>query len=470
MFLRGGKVKKIIVFALLLPALALAIYDMDTFDVNHWRTTFLNHGPWGYDPSIGTGFPGGSWPQPLHNCYVFGAGTWLGAVVGSSPPETLTTMFYNPNSAGSEGFPSLCRYWREGTGDARDRIYKYPGDWPPPASRFPMAPQVPRSDMDLWCCYCDSAPENHVSPGRPLGFDVYQTVYGFDDSLAQDFFFLKYELANCSGDSLRRAFFGPVLDVDIGDAADDLADVILDHVFTVGQETIGVRDLVFAFDNNNMENPGRTWESGTPGTVAIALLAAPDSLGLTAFKRFSIDIDPVTDADQYLTLAGYDYRTGVYKPYDSTDNYPADKRFVMPSGPFDIAPDSTVTFWYAVIGSPFGTAGQPPSERDTSDLVLRYKWALEFWRRLYPGIQETMNDERGTMTVGPTIVRGVLNLQSKTYNLQSEISLLDVGGRKVMALRPGANDINRLSPGVYFVREGHAQAHAQAIRKVIISD
>jgi hypothetical protein len=51
------------------------------FDLNHWRAPFYNDGRWGTD-TIGTGAVGGAWPQPLHNCYVFGAGTWLGAVVG----------------------------------------------------------------------------------------------------------------------------------------------------------------------------------------------------------------------------------------------------------------------------------------------------------------------------------------------------------------------------------------------------
>jgi hypothetical protein len=456
-------VKKLFMLVLL-PALALAIYDMDTFDVNHWRTTFLNHGLWGYDPSIGAGYPGGSWPQPLQNCYVFGAGTWLGAVVGSSPPETLCTVGYNPNSGGSECIPTLCRYWREGTGDVRDRIYQHPGDWPPSHSRFPMAPLLELSDMDMWCAYCDSAPENHVPPGRPLGVDVYQTIYGFSDSLAQDFFFIKYEIANCSGDSILQAYFGPMMDPDIGDAADDIADVILDHVFVVGQDTIRVRNLVFAGDWNNSENAGAVWDSGTPGVVAIGLLAAPESLGLTAFKRLTLDIDPTTDAAQYLTLAGYDYRTGEYEPYDSTDVTPADKRFVASTGPFDLAPDSTVTFWYVVIGSPFGEQGQLPSQRDTSDLALRYKWALEFWPRLLSGIAEqATNDERVTMNVPATIIHGVLVLPAPRPRVTASPCLLDACGRKVLDLSPGANDISALSPGVYFVCKEAEKTAAKVI-------
>jgi len=40
--------------------------------------------------------------------------------------------------------------------------------------------------------------------------------------------------------------------------------------------------------------------------------------------------------------------------------------------------------------------------------------------------------------------------------------LIDATGRKVTALRPGANDVSRLSPGVYFVRS------AVSVRKVIL--
>ena len=47
--------------------------------------------------------------------------------------------------------------------------------------------------------------------------------------------------------------------------------------------------------------------------------------------------------------------------------------------------------------------------------------------------------------------------------------LLDLTGRKVLDLAPGANDVSRLAPGVYFVREAQAQAHAHAIRKVVIT-
>jgi hypothetical protein len=43
--------------------------------------------------------------------------------------------------------------------------------------------------------------------------------------------------------------------------------------------------------------------------------------------------------------------------------------------------------------------------------------------------------------------------------------LLDAAGRKALELKPGANDVSRLSPGVYFVCE----AQAQAVTKVVLA-
>jgi len=86
------------------------------------------------------------------------------------------------------------------------------------------------------------------------------------------------------------------------------------------------------------------------------------------------------------------------------------------------------------------------------------------------GIQEARNDERGTMNVGPTVVRGVLNLQAAIYDLKSEIALLDVSGRKVLDLNSGANDVSRLGPGVYFVRAVSRELSAVGCHKVIIAE
>ena len=63
----------------------------------------------------------------------------------------------------------------------------------------------------------------------------------------------------------------------------------------------------------------------------------------------------------------------------------------------------------------------------------------------------------------PTIVRGILNLQSATCNLKSEMALLDASGRQVLPLLPGANDVSRVPPGVYFVHD------ASSVSRVLVA-
>jgi len=65
----------------------------------------------------------------------------------------------------------------------------------------------------------------------------------------------------------------------------------------------------------------------------------------------------------------------------------------------------------------------------------------------------------------PTIVRDVLSLPEAASRRPQASSLLDISGRKVLDLMPGANDVRGLAPGVYFVRE----AQAQVVRKVLIA-
>jgi YVTN family beta-propeller protein len=69
----------------------------------------------------------------------------------------------------------------------------------------------------------------------------------------------------------------------------------------------------------------------------------------------------------------------------------------------------------------------------------------------------------------PAVVRGVLFLPGASGHKPQAASLMDASGRKVLDLKPGANDVRALAPGVYFVREAQAQAQAEAIRKVVVT-
>jgi hypothetical protein len=82
------------------------------------------------------------------------------------------------------------------------------------------------------------------------------------------------------------------------------------------------------------------------------------------------------------------------------------------------------------------------------------------------GVEETMNKGRGTLRVGPTIVRGVLFLSSSLLSAPS--SLLSIDGRKVLDLHVGANGVSSLAPGVYFVRTAGGRLSAMDCHKIVI--
>jgi len=70
----------------------------------------------------------------------------------------------------------------------------------------------------------------------------------------------------------------------------------------------------------------------------------------------------------------------------------------------------------------------------------------------------------------PTIVHGVLFLPNSASPSSSASFLMDVSGRKALDLKPGPNDVRRLAPGVYFVREAASgERSAVSVRKVVIT-
>ena len=78
------------------------------------------------------------------------------------------------------------------------------------------------------------------------------------------------------------------------------------------------------------------------------------------------------------------------------------------------------------------------------------------------GIEEAPSAEVRTAKLMPTIARGVLVLPEALGRKPQTTSLLGISGRRVMELHSGANDVSRLSPGVYFVRDENRT------RKVVI--
>jgi hypothetical protein len=353
--------------------------DTEFLDINRWHLPFYNDGKFAIDITK-TNYPGGYWPAPLKNFHLFGGGLWVGAVTASG--ETLVTVGYNPNSGAGEYYPTPAAKVSEGTTNELDKVYKYGSLWPPDRGRFgsddSLVPKDNFSLQDMWMVFSDARADRHVSPGKPLGLEVYLTVYAWNYPANQDIFFLKYKVKNVTSQlsggtasTLRNVYFGVCMDCDIGDATDDMVGAIIDRVFHNGKDT--VRNVGYVGDNNNVEAPSDRWERGEPGVVAMKYLESPRGpdgrpLGMTAFKKFTLDIDPPNDATQYQTMAGIDYRTGIYNKYDSLDITPADKRIIQCSGPFELKADSVKTVIVAVIAAYYGGPGVMWANRTEADL------------------------------------------------------------------------------------------------------
>ena len=83
------------------------------------------------------------------------------------------------------------------------------------------------------------------------------------------------------------------------------------------------------------------------------------------------------------------------------------------------------------------------------------------------GIEETPSAGVRT-TNDPTMVRGVLFLPKSAS--PSSNFLMDISGRKVLDLLPGANDVRALAPGVYFIRGPKTEDERPGVvRKVVLT-
>jgi hypothetical protein len=128
--------------------------------------------------------------------------------------------------------------------------------------------------------------------------------------------------------------------------------------------------------------------------------------------------------------------------------------------PQNIGPDDTV-FMYCTCGV-------------GNDIIQKISVGL-LWGQLEPGQaigepgRPVLNaDDR--LHIEPNPCRAFVRISS-LLSSPSSLSLSDISGRKVLDLRPGANDVRALAPGVYFVRSEPSAASREpsAVTKVVVT-
>jgi hypothetical protein len=331
--------------------------EQKVHNINQVEMTITNYGIFGQSYSAA----GCWWPIGSGENYIFGAGIWFGTIDNG---DTLVTNSYVPNNGAYETEPGL---WGSSYMSSHNVIYMYGDNWPAPTDSFPMAPQDHVSHQDSWCCFNDSLPYFHDT--EPIGLELYQTVYVWDVSEIEDIVFFTHEVKNVTDHTLQDCYIAVVTDCDIGNelpTGNDRNSGVVGRWYVIGSDSIFVDNLGYQWQDD-----AEVGWAAFPGAIGFDLLETPDDLGMTAFKRFTIDLEPLTDPDRYEMLAGYDYVTGLPEPYDTFPSDPYDQRFLLSSGPFDLESNQSATIIYAVLLANWEGIYQTP---DTA-LALIDEWA-----------------------------------------------------------------------------------------------
>ncbi|MCS7177589.1 MAG: hypothetical protein NZ960_08290 [Candidatus Kapabacteria bacterium] len=388
-----------------------------------------NYGIFGLNIAANRG--GGFWPRGSQNQYIFGGGIWFGAkkrVRGEL--RKLVIVSYNPNSGASWMVPGRVADGDEYNDELKDKYQLYfstdyaPDGTPLPeqAGQRPQGPNWPLwitseretlkvnryfgdyiddltlrnlrtyprgpafiSQEDIWCVFKDTDLRRYEggvavrrSQGYPLRVDIEQTIYSWGFGDYGDFIFLKYLIINRSQDTLYECWMAPAMDFDIGPAANPVAIAGNDRVRFYDEDP--TLNLAIQWSNPDQGEAGKGF-----GYLGMTFLESPavdpatgfirkdrrfyplsEQLGLVTFRNWVIENDPTGDEERYDFMAAR-IRDG--------DQGPGDKRFLMATGPFNMAPGDTARVVVGLILAATSTGRDATGFGDLDELVRKVRFA-----------------------------------------------------------------------------------------------
>jgi hypothetical protein len=372
-------------------------------DTNQLNSVVTNIGSFGFDLQVGN--PGVIYPRGTTNGVLFAGGLWvIGKVAGTEELRAAIaeySMEYGPGPILGGTFDPN-RYddkvwkvarWRGDPQDTMrvdrteeemiadptlDRIahhswseyltYAAPYGAPTRVYRLPVAPGDSidvvgpdvQGDVMLWSVFNDLDPANHTNAAgstAPMGVEVQCTVFAYDDPgpLGRTVFF-RHRIINKSSALFDTTFVGVWSDPDLGGFADDL----------VGCDP--VRALGYCYNATNND----AVYGADPPAVGFVMLASPSgptggAAAMRAFNKYIGGTDPNSPFDVYHYMQGLnpdgtpiiDPTTGLPTTYFHSgdpvagtgwlDSNPADRRMLLASGAFAMAPGDTEEVFSAMI-------------------------------------------------------------------------------------------------------------------------
>jgi hypothetical protein len=190
----------------------------------------------------------------------------------------------------------------------------------------------------------------------------------------------------------------------------------------------------------------------------IAVLVGPGALSAGDLNAFRITFHPRVKTFGQSTSGAFGSMATVGMP---TGWYAG-----LAAGNFRLASDSNYYLTHREFPVDVPVWHTPDAVANGEDAVVEAAMA---WIDSTAGTAEQTPSAEVQMPTAATIVHGALRVPASSLMRGASCALLDISGRKVLALHPGANDVRGLAPGVYFVRAAPqaSSGKPQAVRKVV---
>ena len=419
------------------PPSNLTIDNQQYINANNILMFVTNHGNFGRDLGgvfgydYGTFYPYNTVDDILEgrlvNSIIYASGLWIGATDSATGEIRVTVAEYEDEyvpgpMADSTFLPDVPAF----------RIYKLYSDsladnpnedylaWPidqgaPWKIDMVSGDTIPDmiGDQMLWAVYNDADTSQHNNDAgntRELGVEVRQATFAFDrtDPLG-NIIFIRLQIFNRGRNTLQNCHFSLWSDSDLGEFTDDL--VGCDTTLSVG----------FCYNGNNSDNQfgaappcvgydffqGPLIYTGNPadeGMMWGTTFLGYKNLGMTSFNKYINGTDPDNSQETYNYMRGLNRDGSVYTyngvptkffvsgdPVSGSgdlDFAPADRRFMMTTGPVTFRPgDSTEILAAIVVGQGI--------DRKTSVAAMKYfdKFAQDAYENAFVVIETPVPPE-----------------------------------------------------------------------------
>lgn len=336
-------------------------------DINNISMFVTNTGSFAYDKQ--NSVSGLEFPRGTGKTAVYAAGLWIGAQVGGKIRLAVSEYGdeYGPGAVIGSGAGAV----PDDPGKAEYKVYKLNrkfdkghgmdqvnalADYNAGAviHGAPVVTMNPDStlnivgDQMMWAVYNDLNRANHVNRAAktlPLGVEVQQTTFAFSlQGALGNTVFMRYKIYNRGANTLNNMYVSQWSDPDLGGAADDL----------VGCDTTLSLGFVYNATNND------ELYFSQPPAVGFDFLQGPKvagvPLGLASFNKYINGTDPNDSTKTYNYMLGLDAAGAtIINPTNGQptkfqvsgdpvtgagwlDTAPADRRLMLSSGPFTMAP------------------------------------------------------------------------------------------------------------------------------------